>query len=225
MSPVLQEIQERKTMIKLGVKGLADFMTSGPAKQRKILRDYKYPDADEAFAKRIYYREARDYVAAFHANQHDRDWLEGKAMEIGQLANVLGGASGLRLNHNSRALNEYSVGFSARRFEIQDDIRLSIEIRGVRVSVIPDIVVKERGKEKLVKLDFSSKAPPEPQVKIICQVMFEAARGVLEDLTGSSILYLDVPRGKQYLGARAGARTVQDIGAACENIAAIWPRL
>lgn len=63
---------------KLSLKGLADFMTASPSRQRKILRAYKYPSEDEARAKILYYREARDRIAAFHVSPHDVSWLSRK---------------------------------------------------------------------------------------------------------------------------------------------------
>ena len=42
-------------MIKLSVKGLADYMMASPAAQHTTLRDFKYPDKDEAKSRRLYY--------------------------------------------------------------------------------------------------------------------------------------------------------------------------
>ena len=197
-------------------------MTASPAKQRKILRDFKYPDADEAYAKRLYYREARDLIAAFHRNHHDGDWLRVKAQELAALADLMGGMSGHRLKQNARALLHYERHFGTRGFEPVEDLRLYLNIGKVRISATPDLVVDERGKRKLVKLDFSAKAPDPEKVKIIAQCMFEAAQGHIPKLTSSSILYLDVRRGAEHRGARAGARTWREIEAACETIAALW---
>ena len=60
--------------LKLSAKGLAKFMTSSAAGQRKVLRDYKYPD-EEGTAQAAYYREACDIVAQYHRDGHDKLWL------------------------------------------------------------------------------------------------------------------------------------------------------
>lgn len=49
-------------MIKIGLKGLAKFMTSALAAQRKVLRDYKYP-RQEGQTHASYYRDGRLYDA------------------------------------------------------------------------------------------------------------------------------------------------------------------
>ena len=41
-------------------------------------------------------------------------------------------------------------------------------------------------------------------------------------LTSASVLYLDVPRGAEYRGARVRSRLENEMQAACENIVAIW---
>lgn len=52
-------------MIKLTLKGLAKYVASSPAAQRKILQDFKCPAADEPFAMRVYYREAMDCLKQY----------------------------------------------------------------------------------------------------------------------------------------------------------------
>ena len=212
-------------IIKLSVKGFADYMTATPAKQRKILRDYKYPQDDEAYAKRLYYREARDVVAAFHKNDHDHTWLGTKAEELSNLGDSMGGQSRQRLKHNSRGIRQYGDHFSDRRFEIQPDVRWKLVFGDVQISVVPDLVAVEKGKPKVVKLDFSNAEPNTEGSKIIAQCMFEAATGRVQNLTSSSVLYLDVARGKELRGARAGSRAMREIEAACQTIEAIWPQL
>jgi len=64
-------------MISITLKGLAKFMMATPAKQRKILRDYKYP-REEGQAMAQYYKEARDVVYSFHKNKRAKEWLMAK---------------------------------------------------------------------------------------------------------------------------------------------------
>jgi hypothetical protein len=58
-------------VIRISVKGLAKFIEGGPSAQRRVLREYKYPDEDEPSAMRLYYRDATDRIYAFHKNSHD----------------------------------------------------------------------------------------------------------------------------------------------------------
>lgn len=212
-------------VIKLSVRGLAKYMTSSPSAQRRVLREYKYPDEDEPAAMRLYYKDASDRILAYHSNAHDRAWLRTKAAELAELARLTPGPAGTRLRHNARAVSAYEAGFGDRNFDVNRPLRLRHEVGNVRVTVSPELHVLEDGKAKIVKLDFSKEPPPTEYIKIVSQVMYEAARGHLAGLTSSSVLYLDVARATEHRGARAGSRTLRDIDAACASIEAIWPTI
>lgn len=207
---------------KLSLKGLADFMTASPTRQRKILYTYKYPSEDEARAKILYYREARDRISAYHSSQHDVSWLRDEAKRLDTLAGFSVGLRRSRLRHNAHGLDLYATHFAERNFDVLDEFYQDIQFRDVFVSVYPDLHVREDDDEKLVKLEFTKDAPDEKIVKIISQCMFEAATLADLKLPSASILYFDVPRGKVYKGARMGARMAKDIESTCMNISAIW---
>jgi hypothetical protein len=212
-------------MIRLSLTGLAKYMTASPANQRRILRDFKYPNEDEAYAKRLYYREAREHIVAFHRRSRPVEWLLDQAEQLAELGEFNGGMSEVRLKHNNRALRQYAKHFGTRTFEMLDDLPLALTFGEVRIGINPDLHVRETSKEKIIKLDFGSTAPTPEVIKIVSQCLFEAARGAVDSLTSSSALYFDVARGLEHRGARAGARTLAEMEAACETIAAIWPQL
>ncbi len=207
---------------KLSLKGLAEFMTATPSHQRKILRAYKYPAEDEARAKILYYREARDRIAAFHVSKHDCNWLHEEASRLDSLAAYCEGQRRTRLLNNAKGIRLYMRYFASRRFEVLNEFLQDIQFGDVYISVYPDLHVKERGLEKIIKLEFAKNAPDSKIIKIICQCMFEAAHAAGLSLSSSSVLYFDVPRGKAYQGARMGARMGADVEATCRNISAIW---
>lgn len=209
-------------MIKISVKGLAKFMVSSPAAQRKVLQDYKFPDEDEPKAMRLYYGEAVDCIKAYHLRQLPVNWLREQADRVNQLASTVGGMSETRLKNNVRGLRQYADNFARRQFTILGDLRLGLVFGGVRVTVVPDLHVREGSKEKIVKLDFAKAQPDEGLIKIIVQSMFEAFRVDQGSITPSSVLYLDVARGDEYRGARVGSRLLRDMRAACKNIEALW---
>ena len=209
--------------IRLSVKGLAKFITARPSGQRRVLREFKYPDEDEPSAMRLYYRDATDRIYAFHKNTHDRTWLLKKSKELADLASVHSGRPAARLRHNARALQSYEQHFATRSFVPQGQLRLTMQFGTVVVGVAPDLYVEERGKHKLIKLDFSKDEPGDEVVRIISQLMFEAAKGKVPSCSSSSVLYLDVPRGREHRGARAGARALREIEDACKNIEHLWP--
>ncbi len=51
--------------IRISVRTIADYMTSSPSVQRRIVGTNKYPSDDEAKAIVTYYREARSAVEQF----------------------------------------------------------------------------------------------------------------------------------------------------------------
>lgn len=209
-------------MKKLSLKGLADYMTASSTRQRSILRQYKYPLEDEARAKIVYYREARDIVSAFHAAAHDQAWLLDEANRLKALAGASQGATKTRLQHNARAVRAYAEHFSTRSFEVLGDVYLSLLHGGVTITVVPDLHVKEKGQEKIIKLEFGVKQPDPVLVRIMAQGMLEASDVAKLGLPSSAALVFDVPRGVSHAEARVGARVRRDIENACLNISAIW---
>lgn len=205
----------------ISLKGLVKYMTSRSSGQRKTLRDYKYPNP-EGKVQAVYYREARNAIADYHKHQHSPEWLRRQADIIDTNANAAAGQTQTRLHHNARVLRVYERYFSAKQFKVLKDLSLDLSFAGVRVSVYPDLHVREGNKEKIIKLDFNVDKPDEETIKIVTQAMFEAADRAGLGLSSSCVLYYDLSTGQIYKGARMGSRTRSDIEAACKNIAAIW---
>jgi len=208
-------------MIKISLKGLAKFMTGNAAQQRKILRDFKYPDP-EGSAQAVYYREARDFILAYHKHDHDLQWLLERSKNLTNMAMQAGGQTRVRCQHNARALQLYARNFGEKKFKVLPDKKLFLKYGNIYVSVVPDLHVLESGKEKIIKFEFSKDSPDEKVARVITQAMFEAQSEAGMGLKGSSVLYVDVNAGTIYKGARAGSRMRTEIEAACANIAAIW---
>lgn len=208
-------------MIKLGVKGLAKFMTASSAGQRKVLRDYKFPD-EEGTAQAAYYREARDLVAEYHRQVHPAQWLRDKAAVLQSTAAALGGRVATRLRHNSRGLLEYATHFPSKAYEVLPERKFYVAFGDVRISILPDLHVREKDRERFVKLEFSKNTPAPETVKIVSQIMFEAALAAKIAVGSSDVLYVDVARGRAHKGARVGSRMRTEIEAACANISAMW---
>jgi hypothetical protein len=211
-------------VIKISIKGLAKYITSTEHSKRKILRDFKYPD-EEGAAQAIYYREARDFIEAHHKNAHPPEWLNGRADKLSELAKTATGASVARLSNNARVLREYAAFWGTKKFEVLDELRLDLRYDDVRVSVVPDLHVREAGAEMVVKFDFATKEPDDRVPKIVAQAMFEALGRSGRQIPASRVLYVDLARKRTIKGARPGARMAGEIKAACENIAAIWDRI
>lgn len=210
-------------MIRVSFKGLAKFMTGNDRQRRKVLHDFKYPRDDESRAQATYYREARNFIAVYHSAGHPNTWLLDRARSLADNARVSSGQTKTRLNNNARALREYEHHFSTRNFIILSDLRFRLVFGNVELSVIPDLHVQEGNKNKIIKLEFSKEEPDEEVVKLMSQILFEAAAQSGRNFTSSCVLYLDVPRGVEHRGARLGSKRAGEIAAACQNIEALWP--
>ena len=209
-------------MITITVKGLANFMTASPRRQRKIVHDFKYPADDESAAQQKYYHEARTVISAYHKKGHPPKWLLRHADALQDLASHNTGRGRQRLNHNARAVRSYHEHFSAARFQLLDKVTLTFDSANVRVKVTPDLHVTENGQEKIIKLEFTSNQPDARIIKIVSQIMYESANHGGITLPSAAILYYDVPRGAVYKGARCRARMLGDIQASCQTIEDIW---
>jgi hypothetical protein len=67
--------------VKLNVRGVAKYIAAGPAKQRRVLRDYKYPDP-QGYAQAGYYRDAQEIIEAYHRGEYENEWLLQRAAEL-----------------------------------------------------------------------------------------------------------------------------------------------
>ena len=173
----------------------------------------------------VYYREARDFITAFHRGGHPPDWLVARAERLSELAKGLKGTPRTRLRNNERAVRAYAKTCGSKTLEVVGTTRLDLGYGRVRVSVVPDLYVRENGSERLLKLDFAVPVPDPDIVKIVTQAIFEASASAGMKIVAKHCAYLHVETGKEYGGARMGARLAKDIEAACQNLAAIWDSL
>src|SRR5437867_8167507 len=142
-------------------------MTATAARQRTIVRQFKYPADDEARARVMYYREARERVVAYHRRPHEPAWLTNEAQQLDQFAAAVGGRAGARLRHNARSLRDYALHFSRRNFTVLNDLVLSLRHADVIVTVVPDLQVRENGEEKIIKLECTVGGAEPDEVRII----------------------------------------------------------
>ena len=209
-------------MIRITVKGLAKFMTRGPAGQRKVLRDFKLPKP-EGFVQSIYYGEARRAIRDYHSKGNDPATLVSAIEDLRTEADRATGQGQTRLEHNIRAVESYLRHFANKRFTVLETPRLRYSHENVTVSATPDLFVEENGREKLIKLELGADAPDHTMVKIILQVMYQAAVSDGIAVRPQDVIYLDASRAVQHKGAKVRARLTGEIEAACENIEAMWP--
>ena len=204
---------------------LAEYMTSGYARQRTVLQEFKYPQSDTSQARIKYYQDARDTLYSYHKNHLDRSWLTHQAVSLESLSAVEQGNRRTRLEHNARALRAYEKFFGSKSYEVLTLPKWKLTFSSVKVVVRPDLYVAENDLPKAIKFEFGTKVPKPELIKIISQCMLEAAHQAGNSLPSGSVLFFDVPRGAIHKGARIGALMKRNIEAACLSIEAIWPTI
>jgi hypothetical protein len=210
--------------MRISVKGLAKFMTSGAASQRKILHDFKFPNP-EGGIQAAYYSEARRAIAAFHSSENDPAVIAEEVENLRDKAYQAAGRSRTRLEHNIRALQSYLRNFGREKFKVLATPNLSLSHGHLVVGATPDLCVRRDGRRTLIKLDLGVKEPDAKHINIILQVIFDAAVASGLTLQPKDVIYLDVPRANAHQGAKIRARLRTEIEATCENIEALWPTI
>jgi hypothetical protein len=211
-------------VIRLTAKGLAKYMTSGAASQRKILRDYKFPDPEGAVQAK-YYAEARRVIEQYHSAGNDASVIAGAVDQLRTKAAREGGKKEDRLRNNIRALESYLRNFGKRSLSVLPTPDLKYSHGQVLVSAYPDLYVKDGGRHKIIKLDMGKESQKPLSIKIILQLTFAAAQRENLPVAPKDVIYVEVEHGTQHSGAKRGTRVMRDIDAACQTIEDIWPKL
>ena len=111
---------------------------------------------------------------------------------------------------------------AVKTLEILKRPRFRLTFDNVSISVVPDLVLRDGLKTKLIKLQFGGAKLHDQSVKVITQCLLEAAISKGYEVGPSSVIYIDLPRDIVHTATRAGKRTLRDIRAACETISQIW---
>lgn len=211
-------------MIKIGVRDFAEFMISGPARQRSILKRIKYPDHGSRLFF-LYYADARRILREYHFQKKSKDWLELKGRRFLSLSMTGSDGKNTQNKNIARVLLDYHRHFADKKYDVLESIGLKYEHGEVIIKVTPDLHVNERKSEKILKFEFAKKPMNPDMVKTISQIMYESCELGGLHLSSSNILYLDISRGLAIKGARVGSRRVADIEATCDTITDIWPKI
>lgn len=213
--------------IKISVSGLAKFMKASSSRQRTMLRDYKFK-TDKNGRKRpqiVRYSEARAAIMRYHQSGNDVGVLVAAVAELQKKEAAHPEKDSDRIRDNIRAIETYMTHFAKNDFTVLENPRPKY-IRGdVEVSASPELFVQEDGRKKLIKLDFNAARPDEESINIILKVMHEASALSNLGVSPKDVVYLDVSRQTRYVGSKLNKRLKQDIDAACDTIADIWPKV
>ncbi len=210
-------------MPKISMKGLSQFMTSGAARQRSILRDHKFPKG--AMVQIVYYSEARNAIKGYHENGNDLGILVRAVDSLRKKIDVVKKHAIPRLENNIRAVEAYMRHFGRRKFAVQPTVKLKYTHASVTVSATPDLVVEENAQREIIKLDCNRRAATDEQIQIMLQVMYEGAVAEELGVKPKNVIYLDAIRDLEHVGSKVKKTVKKEIDASCDNIEALWPTI
>jgi hypothetical protein len=211
-------------MIRLTAKGLANYMTSGDARKRKILRDYKFPDPEGAVQAK-YYAEARRIIEQYHRAGNDPSSLASDLVQLQAKANRASAKQLDRIKNNIRAVESYLRAFGRKKLSILPSPEIKMTRGQVVVSAHADLYIQDGDKHKILRLDMGKDTAKPQNIQIVLQVTINAVEESNLPVTPKDIIYVDVERGVEYSGRTVRKRLRKDIEAACQTIEDVWPKL
>lgn len=222
---------------RISVNKLAEFMVSKAARQRKLLRDRKYPDPD--FQMGMFHREASEAVAQYLvSDQLSTAPIDNQIAIIKQQAPAAIGTT-RRLNSNIEAMERFlemldDFDFGSAVAEHGEHAPQKLTFHGVQVSVRPEIILRGTVKGKAaiggIKLHFAKgfEMTDETAGFVSAAVQEFCARHIATDDEVVNPAYcqvFDIGSGNVFPGVKSIKSRLRDIEDTCRNIADIWPNI
>ena len=219
---------------RISLNKLCEFMTASIPRQRRIIRDQKFPSDFMV----VYYREAQEAVAACIASDlEDITAVERQIDILNQQAPETVGTQ-RRLASNVDALENF--------LSMLDEINLSgavpslgandapkLTMRNVSVSVRPEIILRSENRNGPIvgamKIHFpKTNHLNEQSAGYVSAMLQEWTQVHMQDegeASGPLCSVVDVGSQTFFDGVRATRQRVRDLEEACETIAALWPTI
>lgn len=222
---------------RISVNKLAEYMVSKAARQRKLLRDRKYPDED--FNMGMYHREASEAVSRYLASdQMSTSPIDSQIQILKQQTPVAVGTQ-RRIGSNIEALDRFldmldDFDFGDAVASLGEHSPQKLVFHNVEISVRPEIILRSVIKNKKVigaiKLHFPKgfEMNTETAGYVSAATQEYCARYLAEPDETVNFAYcqvLDIGSGNVFPGVKATKSRLKDIEDTCRNIADIWPNL
>lgn len=213
---------------------LAEFISAGPARQRQILKDQKYPTD----YKGMYYKEATEAISAVLAsNIEDLSYLSNQKQILEQVVTDKVGTQ-RRIDANIDAIEGFEgmldgVSLFGGHPSFGEHAPEKLTVQGVKISVRPDILLHKLGKGgQLIgglKVHFPRNFSLGMEgAGVVSALIQEWCKQCLPDagtVAGELCPVIDVGAKAAYPGVKATAQRMKQVDAACQNIAALWPTI
>lgn len=219
---------------RISLNKLSEFMTASIPRQRRIIRDQKFPPD----YLRVYYREAQEAVAACVTSElEDIAVVERQISILNQQSPETVGTQ-RRIASNVDALEAFldmldSISLYGGTPTLGANDAPKLVLRNVSISVRPEIILRSENRNGPVvaamKIHFPKTNPLNEQAAgYVSAVLQEWAQVNLRDdgeVSGPMCSVLDVGSQTYFDGVRATRQRMRDLEDACETIAAIWPTI
>ncbi|MAO91640.1 MAG: hypothetical protein CMM78_13375 [Rhodospirillaceae bacterium] len=219
---------------RISLNKLCEFMTASIPRQRRIIRDQKFPSD----FLRVYYREAQEAVSLCIASQLDDTAAVERQIDIlNQQAPETVGTQ-RRLASNVDALEGFlnmldEVNLFGATPSLGGNDAPKLMIRNVSVSVRPEIILRSENRNGPIvgamKIHFPKTHPMnEHSAGYISAMLQEWAQVHMHEdgeISGQLCSVVDVGSQTFFEGVRSTRQRLRDLQDACETIAALWPTI
>lgn len=215
----------------ISVNLLGEFLTTNAKRQRRILEQLKYPDDNRFAFGHNYAREAakRYLIKGFDENIVLKCIKKYQGMEPTSPSNegvINSSIEGLNIILNGNA--DLNSSFDYQKYEGDNP---KIDIKGVEVSVKPDLVIRSISRKKkyvgAFKFHMSKNSPVKPEGgKYIATILYYFTEQFIknpdESVKHNHCLSFDVPTDSLVECPKGVKNRWDEIEAGCMNIAAMW---
>lgn len=219
---------------RISLNKLAEFMTASIPRQRRIVRDQKFPPEYQT----VYYREAQEAVAACLASDlTDIDTVERQIDILNQQAPETVGTQ-RRIAANVDALETFlsmldDINLQGAEPSLAPNTAPRLRIRNVDISVRPEVLLTSENRNGPIvgalKIHFPKTNPLNEQsagyVSAVLQEWTRIHRADDGQMLGTLCPIVDIGSNNFYDGVRSTRQRMRDLEDACETIAALWPTI
>ncbi len=223
--------ERRRDAPRISVNKLGEYLTATPARRRQIIQDQKYPptfkcvryrDAEKALVDclvaglnpNVLHTHRARLAGTQPATEFEQDTLSLCIQAIDCFEDMLD-----------------SLDIDGLKLEAGSNDAAPLDVAGVSISVRPELIVtgqdKARPRAGCFKLYFAKNGPLDITTgPIVATVMSQFAEEYLASLgrvDNRLVRVIDVFAGQVFEAPKARTRRLENVAAACEEIAARWP--
>lgn len=217
---------------RISVSKLAEYLTATPGRRRRIIHEQKYPQPFIVSRYREAERAMIDYLSGDeHAIERCRErFVQMHPDKDAEAQRIENGIEALCAFEDSIEVLDATLGFDGLTVGAAPHSADRLEYAGVSVSVRPEFILARRDRRPeragCLKLYLVKTAPLDDAAgQYVSTVLAEFADRNLTavgEIDRRMIVTLDVFSRKAFAAPKARSRRLDDITAACEEIAARW---